>query len=275
MVDTHAHLQFSAFEGNVKNIVAAAKKAGVDVIIIPSTDVETSKKAIKIASEFNSTYAAVGIHPHHIYQMLVDKNLKIDGELKEIESLTHNAKVVAIGEVGMDRHYYKRTQYENYHVIDEFIDLQKQALSAQIQFAIEHSKSLILHNREAIDDFLEVIGTNWDNALKSRTVFHCCEPDKRLLQFAIEHHVFIGVDGDVTYSEQKQGFVKEIPLDNLVLETDSPFLIPEPLRSQKIFPNQPANLKIILEFLSNLLTSIDKQDLDKITSENSKLLFGI
>src|SRR3989344_4024168 len=121
MFDTHAHLQFSAFEGSVKEILERAHKAGVSQIIIPSTDVPTSKKA----------------------------------------------------------------------------------LSAQMQFAIKHKKSLLLHNREAIDDFLEVLTDNWDKSLEGKTVFHCCEANERLLTFAIEHDVFIGVDGDVTYNKEK------------------------------------------------------------------------
>ena len=281
MFDTHAHLQFSAFEGSVKEILERAHKAGVSQIIIPSTDVPTSKKAIEIASKFEHVFAAVGIHPHHIYQMVINKNIELKAQLQEIESLIENNKqsfstnnVVAVGEVGMDYHYYKKTKYENYHVIDEFIELQKKALSAQMQFAIKHKKSLLLHNREAIDDFLEVLTDNWDKSLEGKTVFHCCEANERLLTFAIEHDVFIGVDGDVTYNKEKQEFVKKIPLDLLVLETDSPFLIPEPLRSQKIFPNQPSNLKIILEFLSTLLT-IDSKELNKITTKNSRKLFRI
>lgn len=274
MVDTHAHLQFNTFDGKVKEVLNAAQKAGVDTHIIPSTDIDTSKKAIELSSQFENVYAAVGIHPHHLFQMIKKEEDDVSSQLKEIETLLSAPKVVAVGEVGMDRHYYKKTKYETYHIVDEFIDLQKKALTAQMQFAIKHKKSLILHNREAIDNFLEVVDQNWDESLAYRTVFHCCEPHDQLLEFAITHTIFIGVDGDVTYSQEKQEFVKKVPLELLVLETDSPFLIPEPLRSQKVFPNTPANLTIILKFLSNLL-KVDVKELDKITTENSKKLFSV
>lgn len=276
MFDTHCHLQFQAFRGREEGILQLAKEVGVTHIMVPATDVETSKKAVELASRFENTFAAVGIHPHHVFDLQISKETQVEEKLvpslHQIEKLLEQDNVVAVGEVGIDRYYYRKTKYLDYQITNEFVDLQKKVLREQIQLAIKYKKSLILHNREAVDDFLEVVSEVWDKSLSGRTVFHCCEPDEKLLEFAKKHTIFIGVDGDVTYYQKKQVFIERVPLELLVLETDSPFLVPEPLRSQKVFPNTPANLKIIAEFIANL-RKISAQQLMTATTTNAKKLF--
>ena len=110
--------------------------------------------------------------------------------------------------------------------------------------------------------------------LEDKTVFHCCEPDERLFKFAQKYRIFIGVDGDVTYWEDKQQFVKKIPLELLVLETDSPYLLPEPLRAQKLYPNEPKNIPLIAESIAKLRgESVEK--IAEQTTKNAKRLFNI
>lgn len=281
MFDTHCHLNFGAFDGKVDQIIADAKTVGVTHIVIPGTDAVSSRKAVDIAQQFDNVYAAVGIHPHHIfkfqetsYKKQTNFKFQIEDEIKEIENLLTHPKVVAVGEVGVDRHYYRQTKYDAYQIDEQFISLQKVVLQKQIQLAIRNSKSLILHNREAKKDFLEVLDSIWDKRLEGKTVFHCCEPDEELLEFAKQHNIFIGIDGDVTYSKEKQTFAKRIPLAHLVLETDSPFLLPEPLRSQKIFPNKPENLSIVITFLANLLQK-KEGEIAKATTTNARSLFHL
>ena len=194
--------------------------------------------------------------------------------LKDIETLLTHPKVVAVGEVGLDKHYYQETKYADYTISQEFIDLQKKLLTAQIQLAIQYKKSLILHNREAKKEFLAVITENWSESLAFKAVFHCGEADQDLLSFAKEHHIFIGVDGDVTYDVKKQEFVKTIPLKLLVLETDSPYLLPEPLRSKKMFPNEPKNIPLIAQCISEITNTSIKR-LIEVTTENAKRLFQL
>jgi TatD DNase family protein len=273
MFDTHCHLNFSSFKKNLAEVIRKAEADGVSCMVVPGTDFKTSQKAVEIAKQFKNVYAAVGIHPHHVYE-IDEKGLDIEAELKRLEELLMEDKVVAVGEVGMDKHYYEKTRYDNYQVNDNFIKLQKQLLMRQMKMAVENKKSLILHNRQAIEEFLEVVGDSWDQVLTQRTVFHCAEPDKRLLEFVLEHDIYIGIDGDVTYDQKKQEFVKTIPLGHLVLETDAPFLLPEPLRSKKMYPNAPANLTIILNDISRL-KGVDRKELDRITTENGNNLFQI
>lgn len=281
MFDTHCHLQFSAFEGKVDEVIKEARDSGVEKIVVPGTDIETSQKAIEIAGRSDDVYAAAGIHPHHVYQIKnlpraesKGEKLTIEKELGRIESLLKKNRVVAVGEIGLDRHTYQKTRYENYAVDEDLMTTQKEFFIGQLRLAKKYKKSVIIHNREAKEDTLAVLNQEWGHYLSGRTVFHCCEPDQDLLDFAQEHHVFIGVDGDVTYRKDKQEFVKKIPLDLLVLETDSPFLIPEPLRSQKVFPNKPANLVFVKDIIASLVRQ-PTDTVEAITNLNSQKLFQI
>jgi TatD DNase family protein len=278
MFDTHCHLNFSAFDGILEKVISEAKNEGVEKFVAPGTDVETSKKAVEIAKKYEGVYAAVGIHPHHVKEIqnskLKTQNYNLKLKIKEIEKLLTEPKVVAVGEIGLDRHIYQKTKYEDYKIDEEFIALQKEVFLAQLNLAKKYKKTVIIHNRQAKDDLLKILNTYY-LLLNTSMVFHCCEPDFDLLDFAKKNHIYIGVDGDVTYDPKKQAFVKEIPLSLLVLETDSPFLTPAPLRNdQKTkFPNTPKNLALIAQKVAE----IKEEKLEKImeiTRENGERLFG-
>ncbi len=271
LIDTHTHLQFKAFEGKVAEIIQSAKNVGIEKMIVVGTNIETSRKAIALAEKFDELYAAIGIHPHHVFPFL--GTLGALEAISELESLIKHPKVTAIGETGLDRHIYEKTHYKNYKITEEFIDLQKVFFKAQINLAIKHQKSLIIHNREAVSELLEILEANWDPFLGQRSVFHCSEPDQKILDFALKHQVFIGIDGDITYNRKKQEFFKKVPLDSLVLETDSPYFLPEPLKSKNTAPNEPKNLRIIAEHIAWLKqTSLDH--ILSTTTANALQLFS-
>ncbi len=330
MFDTHCHLNFQAFEGRVESVIKAAKESGVNHIVIPGTDLATSKKAIEIANtvmvrqahhDSNVTlsltkgdnvniYAAIGIHPHHVFELFKKSKIKnknynsivkndfshpefisgsqneipkqVRNDIETIKKLIISPKVVAIGEIGIDRHSYQKTKHADYKVDEEFVDLQKEFFIEQVNLAKEYNKALIIHNREAKKEVLEVLnntfyrhsgaGRNLDPNLRRddiRAVFHCCEPDEELLEFARLHKMFIGVDGDVVYWKQKQEFIKKVPLEMLVLETDSPYL--SPFRK---FPNEPKNIAFIAEFVAKL-KGIEVKEVKEKTTINAKILFNI
>lgn len=271
MFDTHCHLNFLRFKKNLSEVISRAKEQGVRSFLIPGTDVNSSLRAIQIAEHFTGVYAAVGIHPHHVYE---SQNTDTKIVLKEIEKMFANPKVVAVGEVGLDRYEYSKTKYQNYQITDEFYHAQKTLFIEQIKLAAQYKKTLILHNRQSKKDLLEILLTHIDVLLTIPVVFHCCEPDHELLAFAKDHHIYIGVDGNVTYSKSKQEFVKKIPLELLVLETDSPFLLPEPLRSQKLYPNEPKNIPIIAEFIAKL-HNVETNHIIDTTEQNAKKLFQL
>ena len=141
MFDTHCHLNFSRFSGRVQDVIDKAKEIGVTQIVVPGTDIKTSIKALELAKQYEHVYAAVGIHPHHAVEI---SPLESEGQLKSvisnIEKLLQHEKVIAVGEVGLDKHYYQNTKYADYTISPEFIDLQKELLIAQIKLATQYKK---------------------------------------------------------------------------------------------------------------------------------------
>lgn len=275
LFDTHCHLNFKAFTTSLSTVVDDAKKIGVQNIVIPGTDVLTSQKAVNIAKITSGLYAAVGIHPHHVYDLKnTNEEFEITEELKKIELFLSEKKVVAIGEVGIDRYEYTSTKYQNYVVDEEFVAIQKDLLIRQIKLAIVYGKSLIVHNRKAVDDLLDIITSSWDQKLSGRTVFHCCEADDRLLAYALDKGIYIGVDGDITWSKKKQRFIATVPLEKLVLETDSPYLTPEEARAKQVFPNEPKNITYVRDMVARI-HNVDLSEIEKQTTENAMKLFKL
>jgi TatD DNase family protein len=295
LFDTHCHLNFKIFDNKVEEVIGAAHDNGISSMVVVGTDEGSSKKAVGIAEEYEGIYAAVGVHPHHVYK----QEQKIGGAKKGIptacslicgqtnpggnefddriyflKELLTNKKVVAIGEMGIDKYEYKNTKYSDYKIDKNFIEAQKKLFNEQIKLAFQYDKSLIIHNRRAREDILGILNEVWDKKMEYKTVFHCCEPDKKLLRFAQDHKIFMGIDGDVTYYKEKQAFVKNIPLELLVLETDAPYLMPEPIRSEKKFPNEPKNIKLISNFIAQLIGETGEK-IAEVTTNNAKTLFGI
>lgn len=264
--DTHCHLNFQAFDGKLDEVIHSAKSAGVEVIIVPGTDIVTSIKTIEISKKYLDIYAAVGIHPHHAIGYINSKD-RLQSDLKKIERMLKEEKVVAVGEIGIDRHVYKKTKHKEYAVDKEFIDVQKILFTEQLKLVAKYKKTLIIHNREAKKDLLEILTKYKSLVTDYRVVFHCCEPDEELLEFAKKYNVFIGVDGDLVYWSKKQRFIKVVPLEMLVLETDSPYL--SPFRK---FPNEPANIPFIAKFIAEL-KGIEVKKVEDQTSANAKKLF--
>lgn len=274
MFDTHTHLQFKAFEGKADEIIKSAKNAGIDKMIVVGTNLDTSKKAIDLAEKHEGLFASVGLHPHHLFALTQNNEFMVSNFLQSVEELIKNRKVIAIGETGIDKHQYQKTHYQNYSVTNEFLNLQKICFREQIRLAVKYQKTLIIHNREAAPELLQILEENWHPFLEGRSVFHCCEPEDSLLEFAINNKIYIGVDGDITYDKAKQAFAKKIPLELLVLETDSPYFIPEPLKSEGITLNEPKNLNIIADYIS-ILTKEPIGNVRNMSSKNSSTLFKL
>ncbi len=272
MFDTHAHLNFTAFENNFDEVIKDSQKSGVEYIVIPGSNIENSRRGVEIAQGYDKVYAAVGIHPFHLFGH-IKFGTNLEKDFTELEELLSQKKVVAVGEIGLDRHNYKSKKYPDYKFGQELFELQRKVFIRQITLAKKYKKSLMIHNRGAVEELLEILQENWSDELSGHTVFHCCEADERLLNFAKDHNVYIGVDGDVTYDKIKQDFVKKIPLDLLVLETDSPYIIPEPLKSAGETVNKPKNIRLSLNLISTL-KDVSKEDLEKITSQSSIALFN-
>lgn len=255
MIDTHAHLNSSRFKKDREGVVAAAQAAGVTAVIVPGTDLKDSRLAVELAAEHESIYAAVGVHPSEASAML-------ETDWIELENLLRQPKVVAVGEIGLDGHYE-----------DGITQAQIECFEKQLKIAVKAQKPVIIHSRESTVQMLSSLQSCWDESLQQKVVFHCCEADEALLSFALEHGFYIGIDGDITYGPEKEAFIQKAPLEMLLLETDSPYLLPEPLRSKKAYPNVPANLLLIAEAVAR----VKNEPIEKVmhmTTENAQRLFG-
>lgn len=240
MIDTHCHLNFKAFESNWNDVISRAQQAGVRAFIIVGTDYPTSLKAIEIAECTPGAYAAVGIHPHHAQSITTVSDLK--AALVQIEPLIQKPKVVAIGEVGLDYHHYQETKHkplETNAAWQNFKQIQLELFSCQILFAQKYDKPLIMHSREAGEDVLNQLSHNQvpNNLLQG--VFHCFDGSKKYAKKIIEAGFFISFTGNVTYVPDRMEVAIGVPMDRLLLETDSPYMSPYPLRNQV---NEPANI---------------------------------
>lgn len=259
MFDTHCHLNNDAFCDSLPQFVEDARSVGVTHFLIPGTSFVSSKRAVKITEDFQNVYAAVGIHPTENLQ-----SLSIEEHMVKLEDFfKESTRAVAIGEIGLD--YYRYTSGPL---------LQKKFFEAQIRLAVRLRKPVIIHNRHASEDITMCLNKIGVENISGQAVFHCCPPEEKLLQYAKENKIYVGVDGDVTYDSNKQDFVKEIPLELLLIETDSPYLTPEPIKSEKKFPNEPQNIIYIAQKISKIKNiSFDK--LKQVTMKNSLKLFSI
>ncbi|GMR10624.1 MAG: TatD family hydrolase [Anaerolineae bacterium] len=255
LTDTHCHLSLDQFTGVLDSILERARVAGVGRLVIPGIDLETSRRAVEIAEELTGVYASVGVHPHNAssYSESVRDSL---------HELARSPAVVAVGEIGLD--YYRDHSPR---------DLQVAALIDQLSLARELELPVIIHNREAREELFEVL-LEWAPTVAGnmKGVLHAFSGTRASAETAVSLGFFIGVAGPLTYpnAEELRHTIRDLPPDRLLLETDSPYLPPQPHRGQR---NEPAYLPLIAEELGRLTDrEIDKLSAD--TSENADYLFG-
>ena len=249
LIDTHAHLQFPDYEGKVTEYLDRAREAGVAQIITIGVDAADSARGVALAAEFDNVYATVGLHPH-------DAKAGLD-ELPQIKTLATGARVVAIGECGLD-------YYRNLSPAAE----QEQMLRAQLELAGELGLPVVFHVREAYADFWRIYQ---DYRLPG--VVHSFSGNQDDLEKALKHELLVALNGIATFTKDpaQLAVFKAVPLDSLVLETDCPFLTPHPRRGQV---NQPAEVKTIADFLCRLRGE-SLADLAAATTANARRLFKI
>ena len=211
-IDTHCHLSDEHLPLAAADAVARAKQAGVTQIIVPGTDLETSKQAVLLANSDDAIYAAVGMHPHDVVKAVFDPSA--------LRPLIDESRVVAVGEIGMDFHHYDR---------DETLERQQSAFSAQLEFAIEAGLPAIVHGRKAYADVLDVMRAYPE----SLGVLHSFEADYETARAALDAGWLISLTALVTYLEYDwlRDVVRRLPLELLMLETDAPYLPPQSVRT--------------------------------------------
>ncbi len=251
--DTHTHLFYENYSSDLDEVIQRAFDSGVKYMIVPGTNIPTSEKALELASRFEGIYAAVGIHPH-------DTSAVTPAEISKIASLAKNPKVVAIGEIGLDYYY-------------DFSPKDKQAeiLSSQIDIALELNKPVIIHNREADEDIMNIMRKYNRSGLKAQ--FHCFSGSIEMARELIEMHHYISFTGNITFNklDSIREVVKRISTENLLLETDSPFMTPIPHRGKR---NEPAYIRLVAEKIAEI-HKLTVEDVARTTSYNAFRLYGI
>lgn len=250
--DTHAHYDSYKFKADRMELLAAMPAQNVSLIVNPGCEEESSMEAIRLAEAFPFVYAAVGWHPSDLVESGWNET-----SIDNLRQLAKHPKVVAIGEIGLDYYWDK-----------SYIDLQKQALRAQLDLALELGLPVIIHDREAHGDILE-IAKEYDIP----GVFHCYSGSPEMAKELLKRGWYLGFDGPVTYkNNRKQLEVLEIcPLDRILIETDSPYLTPEPFRGRR---NDSGKVHLVAQTIARV-KGLEAEDVARITLENGKRFFNI
>jgi TatD DNase family protein len=260
LVDTHAHLDSSRFNGDREAAIERARQAQVVGIVNVGIDLESSRRAVRLAAEHDLVYAAVGIHPHHAR--------KLDGTaLAALRELAQQPKVVAVGEIGLD--FFRDLSPR---------DVQRRAFQAQLAWAGKLGKPVIVHDREAHREILDTL-VGWAKEMEASPltgrlgVLHTFSGDLAMAEKAIELGFYVSVSGPVTYEDERRlpEIVRAVPMDRLLVETDCPYLPPHPHRGKR---NEPAYVRLVAERIAEL-RGVSLGELAAATTANAKRLFGL
>ena len=253
MIDTHTHLYSEEFNEDRTEVIGRALKKGVSKFYLPAIDSETHEKMLTLESEYpGQIFAMMGLHPCYVKPESWEKELKI------VENYLNKRSFPAIGEIGIDLYWDKTT-----------LDIQIKAFEQQIDWAIEMDLPIVIHTRESFDEVFEVLERK--KHPKLRGIFHCFSGNLEQAKHAVDLNFLLGIGGVVTFKNGKiDQFLHEIPLDKIVLETDSPYLAPVPHRGKR---NESSYLDLVAGKLVNIYGK-DFSEIDRITTENAKRLFS-
>jgi TatD DNase family protein len=253
--DQHCHLDDCKFDDDREEIIKAIYDFGVTNLISAGYSLEGSKRALELANKYDFIYATIGLSPNDF-----GENYK--KELEEIEELIlenkTNKKMVAVGEIGLDYHYDTNREW------------QKEVFIKQIELANKYQYPIVIHTRDAIMETIEILKKY---PVDKKGVFHCCPFNKDLVREGLKLGYYISVAGPVTFKNSKNAseHIKQIPLEKLLIETDSPYLSPEPFRGTK---NTSKNVPIIANRIAEIL-NIDVSEVSRITYSNAVKLFDL
>ena len=250
--DSHAHYNDEKFNLDRHELLKNIYNSDITKIVNAGYSLESSKRAIQIAEKYDFMYATVGISPNDINEFKQEN-------LMEIEELAKNKKVVAVGEIGLDYYWNKENK-----------DLQKQIFISQIKIANKLHLPIVIHTREAIYDTLDILKNNKCN---KKGVFHCCPLNIDLIREGLKLGFYISFAGPITFKNSKNAeeVIKMVPLEKMLIETDSPYLSPEPLRGKR---NDSRNVKYIAQKIAEF-KGMTLEEVAELTYKNTKAIFEI
>ena len=253
VIDTHTHLYLKEFAADIDDVINRAKNLKINNFFLPAIDSSYTESMIALKNAYpDIMHLMAGLHPCSVKDNYLD-------ELSHVKNVLKNHAIVAIGEIGIDLYWDKST-----------LNIQKKAFASQIRLAKDLNLPIVIHCRNAFDEIFEVLEKEKSENL--RGIFHCFSGNYEQALKAISFNMKLGIGGVVTFKNGKiDKFLKEIPLDNLVLETDSPYLAPPPFRGKR---NESSYLSIIIDKLTEVY-EIPAEKIIEITSTNAIELFKI
>ena len=254
LFDSHAHLNDERFDEDREELINSLKAKGVDLVLNPGACIETYKSSVELANKYDFIYAAVGVHPHDVGEMTED-------DIETLRKLAlENEKVKAIGEIGLD-YYYDNSPRE----------IQKKWFKRQIELANELKLPIIIHDRDAHGDTFEIIKNT--KSPEIGCVLHCYSGNVELAKEYVKMGCYISIPGTVTFKNNKKTreVAKEIPLEYLLIETDSPYMAPEPHRGKR---NDPSLVQFVADKIAQQ-KGISYEQVCEATKENAKRFFNI
>lgn len=248
--DSHVHYNDEAFDEDRKELIDRTFKEGITKIIVAGCDICTTKSAIKLAEEYEYIYATSGLHPQDAED--------IEKSIEELRILSRHPKVVAIGEIGLDYHWNSDNK-----------EIQKETFKRQIIMANEENLPIVIHSRDAYMDTLDVLKKQAMPVKKG--VFHCCQLNIELVKEALKLGFNISFAGPITFKNSKNAdeIIKIVPIERLQIETDAPYLSPEPFRGTR---NNSINVKLVAEKIAKV-KNIPLEEVAKITYQNTLRMF--
>ena len=252
--DSHAHLDDEKFNEDREELIPEIKKAGITKFISAGYSLEGSIRAIELSKKYDFIYPTCGISPNDIPRTEEElwKNLaKIEELIKE------NSKIVAVGEIGLDYYWEKENK-----------EMQKLAFIEQIKIANKYDLPIVIHTREAVMDTLEILK---ENPVNKKGIFHCCPLNRELVKEALKLEFYISFAGPITFKNSKNAneIIETVPNDKMLIETDSPYLSPEPLRGRR---NDPRNVKYIAQKIADV-KNMTIEEVAKQTYENAEKIY--
>ena len=253
--DSHAHYNDEKFNNDREQILEEVYNSGITRLINAGYSLESSKQALEIAEKYEWMYAISGISPNDVPETTEE----FDNKIIELETLIHNKKVVAIGEIGLD--YYWNKENKN---------IQQYAFIRQIELANKYDLPIVIHSRDAIEDTIKILK---ENEVINKGVFHCCPLNNYLISEGLKLGFLISFAGPVTFKNSKNAeeVIKMVPLEKILVETDSPYLSPEPNRGKR---NDSRNVKYIVQKIAEVKEK-SIEEVAKATYQNAVRIFRL
>ena len=254
LIDTHCHLDFESFDPDREEVIAHAAAFGVERIIVPALDLENIPAVLRLAGKYPTVFAASGIHPNSAANWQ-------DEWLEAVGNAAAHPKVVAIGEIGLD-YYWDTTPPA----------IQQHAFSAQLAMAAELELPVIIHNRDASADVIRLLAASSLSARANPGVLHSFSASWETAEAALEMGFYLGFTGPVTFkkAEELRNIAARVPLDRILVETDAPFLAPEPRRGRR---NEPAYVSYVAGRIAEI-RGLSSEEFARQTTQNAVTLFG-